>query len=613
MRRLCSLFTNLFLNVGRHIVCWNFFMAITLVGTLGLVLISGETGLGAEARVGNEICPSIYLSPGTHLSFSRNERRFICGFDQSAPWKEIPFNQVKFLLKPFLQDQGYHEPSFTLEDDKLIVDPGKKFLVEKVTKEGFSKPFPNLVKRRFLEGVVLTPSYLDELESWGVFELQKNSYPCARVNTRALIPSGEVSMQIQSGSLIPYPEIQRQEIDDLSLGVLDRFYAFHPGDSYNAILNQLTTQRMEEDGIVQTAHLISKCKDERSSLNLREEIIPGEPRVFRFGVGADTEGLVLTRTNFTVHRLNSLGTKYEIDLYASFLEQRIKTGFDWFFLRPPSRLYLRPEFSLAHQKEDQFETFTASVSMGPYVSWDHSWGRGLFGLVPDWSRIQTFEGAQKGVTTFLSGILKLSLMSHQYEYYRASPQTGYAFEFHARFSRRGLFSDVTAQRLSFSGEHLWNVASLSPPLLVLGMRYRLRTTIADRNDPNFLRLPPQFVHYLGGSQDLRGFGRNELPLEVNPNRTGSLSSAYLGFEARFVEILPFSIEPFLFADFGASGNEQFDLNKPIFWNPGIGLRWESPIGVLRGTYAHGFMIGNRDPANDTLTHHQFYFSFGEEF
>ncbi len=419
-------------------------------------------------------------------------------------------------------------------------------------------------------------------------------------------------MHIHEGETYVYPEVNRKKLDDLKLGVLDRYYAFRKGDPYNGMLNQLSTRRMEEDGIVQTAHLIPNCAS-NDDLDIREEIIAGEPRVFRIGVGADTEGLVLSRANFTVHRLNNLGSTFEIDLYASFLEQTITTGFDWYFLHTPSRLYLRPEVSFSREQEDQFYTITTRAGMGPYVTWDNVWGHGTLGVIPEWSWTRTFEGAQKGDTRFLSGIVRASLMSHDFEFFSTAPRSGYSFEASVNLNRRDVFSDVTAQRLSFSGEHLWNVANLSPPFLVFGTRYAFRTTVADRNDPQFLRLPPQFVHYLGGSEDLRGFSRNDIPLEVNPDRTGALSTAYVGLESRFVEVLPFNIQPFVFADFGATGDRSFSLKKTIYWNPGVGLRWESPIGVLRGTYARGLLLNNNDPANERLTGHQFYVSFGEEF
>jgi outer membrane protein assembly factor BamA len=81
-------------------------------------------------------------------------------------------------------------------------------------------------------------------------------------------------------------------------------------------------------------------------------------------------------------------------------------------------------------------------------------------------------------------------------------------------------------------------------------------------------------------------------------------------------VLPYSIQPFIFTDFAMIGENAKPLvldEENRYWAPGLGARWESPIGSMRFALGHGFISG---PKGDELDHQeqwQFYFSFGDTF
>ncbi|HEX5033222.1 MAG TPA: BamA/TamA family outer membrane protein, partial [bacterium] len=120
-------------------------------------------------------------------------------------------------------------------------------------------------------------------------------------------------------------------------------------------------------------------------------------------------------------------------------------------------------------------------------------------------------------------------------------------------------------------------------------------------------LPPNYRYYLGGSSNLRGFEREELP---GPD--GALSAAFTSLELRVANWIPYGIQPLAFVDVGILGDQAFRFNAPVYYSPGFGLRYESPIGVFRTTFAWGMKSSEAD-ANPDNTHFQFFFGFGEEF
>jgi outer membrane translocation and assembly module TamA len=144
---------------------------------------------------------------------------------------------------------------------------------------------------------------------------------------------------------------------------------------------------------------------------------------------------------------------------------------------------------------------------------------------------------------------------------------------------------------------------------VLGVRGAAATTITGERPGPDIKIPPGFRQYLGGSRDLRGFGREELPA----NGLGGLSSVFGGVELRFGGPLPLGTQPLLFLDAGALGNAPWSLDHPAYVSPGFGARWESPIGVVRTSLAHGFILPGDTSVPDSFSHLQFYLSLGEEF
>jgi hypothetical protein len=91
-----------------------------------------------------------------------------------------------------------------------------------------------------------------------------------------------------------------------------------------------------------------------------------------------------------------------------------------------------------------------------------------------------------------------------------------------------------------------------------------------------------------------------LPSAAKPKRARGARGAYRGFDSASPIIL---------------GTEKFSLQNPWYFSPGLGLRVQTQVGVIRTTLAHGFLY---KPAEYALRpgnpeHLQFFFSFGEEF
>jgi translocation and assembly module TamA len=297
----------------------------------------------------------------------------------------------------------------------------------------------------------------------------------------------------------------------------------------------------------------------------------------------------------------------ETTALASFTRQEIGANAQWFVLEKPSRFHLRPSVFIRHENVTPYENLTGKIQLAPAWTADTQRYRYTYQFGPTLNLTRTFRGSGPAWSKFMSLGAEARFTDHYYEFYRASPRQGFDLRVEGNSTARNVLSNVSAQLLRVAFEKLWNISSYDPPLVVIGVRGRLGTTFTGEDLNTSGVLPTDFRHFLGGSADIRGFKQRELPGEK-----GALTEVYLGVEARFMDVLPFHLQPLVFVDGAAFGTRPLSLDGAFAYSPGFGVRWESPIGVIRTTLAYG-LFARRAGIDVSHSHPQLYFSFGEEF
>jgi translocation and assembly module TamA len=447
-------------------------------------------------------------------------------------------------------------------------------------------------------GEPLTPELLDRIEKWVEDRLGELGHACPKIRSQANSETGEVVVRVETGSVQTFLGVTEEPIRGTNPGVLQRYNAFQLGQVFDSSLLTVTENRVTQSRIVQSTYLSSHCIED--GVYLHHNLIPGPPRLITTGFGVNTEGLLLGRATWRNTRLGSQGSLIDVTAYASARRQSLSTTLNWYFQEEVSRLFLSPQAAIIHRNEQQFEDISANAKIGPATTVEYTkLGMSIF-AGPAVEFFRTLRGSGAGTSRLVSLETRMGLQNHGYERYLNDPRTGYSVNLITNFNGRRLLSDVTAQRLNLRGEFLWNWRELDPPLWIFGVRTGVSAVLTDSSRSD---IPASLLQYLGGSANIRGFGRLELPVDAGG---GGLTSTYLGVEARLSNTLPYGLDPFVFFDVGAIGLESAQLNSPLYWSPGIGLRWASPVGPLRTTLAHGF-------SGSTPEHLQFYLSLGEEF
>ncbi len=552
------------------------------------------------------LCPQrIEIQGMEEIHFTDLEMTLVCGDEDVKAWQEIPFNQARYHLKVFLQDRGFYQPDFTFEENRLKVQLGPPTSLSQVEVLA-DPPFWDIRKKRKILGQRLTPRLIDEVENWIKGQLKTQGHPCPSLSSEADPIRGTLKIELERGPRQLLNSITQESVPGLGAGTLRRYDAFEWNKPFNENLLELTSRRLQQEGLFQSSHFTWSCPGSGSLIDLFQEIIPGKPRLFTLGFGFDTQEYGILKASWRHSRWGKKASQLNLNFYGSYRQQDLNLSSDWYAFAPLSRWFLKPDFNVHHERTSQFQY----LSLSSQISLSHRYDNQTLSLQnrfgPHLNFTRTFKGAEEKFTHFSTFQYELNLSSHDWEFWQTNPRQGSHLHFIANFGHKKIFSDITAQRFSLSGQYLYNLKGYDPPLLIFGVRGGFYGTFVKDNPQTLAKLPPNYRFYLGGTRDLRGFGYQEIP--AGP---GALSALWAGGEIRLSNTLPFWIEPLIFLDAGILGDRAFHFQRPLYLSPGGGFRIASPIGVFRLSLAEGLKIGRK--SDGAQSHFQFLLSYGEEF
>jgi translocation and assembly module TamA len=572
-------------------------------------------GLRAQEINGFEkICARVWMESGSPKDFSAMERRLVCGDSSTdeigTAWAEIPPSQAAFFMRGFLQSRGFHDPSFERRDEDLFVRPGKQARLRKFKITGgpiqWEPP-----RRRLIAGEPFTPALLNGLESWALDQIRNEGYPCARAESLGDPRSEEAIIHLVTGNRMLIKRIDTMGDSGLRESALDRYNAFLIGGIYRQKLMSLTRARTQNDGFLQNLVLNARCEDD--GVVIVRDVVLGEARTVRIGLGGSTDEGARFRALIRQSRIGSGASSAQTRVQASYLNnlvnrQSIDANFRWYFSPSLAHSYFEP--SLLHERWSE-QAFETTSTEGRFLyGWSHETetGRIQWRFGPALLRSEEIRGIGPGSLSTAYFDFEVQWLNHDFEYFSTSPQSGEFVDLKAQFMSEGQGAVFTAQRFEIRGQKLWNVYGYDPALLILAVRSSV-TTLLSPEDSLETVIPTKFRIYLGGNADLRGFSFNSLPR----SGLGGLAAATLGIEARLHKVIIKKIDAFWFIDTGMLGRDNLKIKPPLFMSPGVGARWESPIGVVRGFAAQRFALEEIPGEPPYGKEWRLGFTFGEEF
>jgi outer membrane translocation and assembly module TamA len=568
-----------------------------------------------EAAAYEQLCGELYVTKQNDLTFGTMERRLVCGDDSGGsighPWSDIPPNQKAYFLKGFLQTRGYHHPEFFQDGGRLYLKLGSlsrfKNLVLLGGPEGWQPP-----KRRLLIGEPLTPALLNDAQSWALTQIKDEGYACAEDSIQGDPDSGEVAVFYQSGARKRIRKLELMGDTGVNEGALNRYNAFVLNDFYKERMIGLTRRRSLEDGFLQTLVMSTRCGP-GDEVTVVRDVSLGPPRTVRVGVGGGSDQGPLMKALVRQTRIGHSASSAQAQLNASYLNEKLnyqslKGNFKWYYLHGENRYSLTPQIEFKHEALDIHDL--RSVTIDLLHGWTFDTTEGHYDLRAGPGFISEDQERSNADHVIQAGYIEAGgrWTDHDFEWFNTSPRTGEYIDVTGLFALQRLGSNFTAQKIQVSGEKLWTIGAFDPPLFILGTRFNFSTVFSPSDSVQ--TLPTRFLTFLGGDADLRGYSLESLPR----SGIGALTGANASVEGRLHDVLFRIVDVFTFLDVGLLGsqaNARFD--QPIFWSPGFGFRWESPVGVLRTYIARRFATEQNDSVEPYDKAFRLAVTFGQEF
>ncbi|MBT8396388.1 MAG: autotransporter assembly complex protein TamA, partial [Gemmatimonadetes bacterium] len=449
-----------------------------------------------------------------------------------------------------ISGSGESDPSFqeVLQQSQLVVG-------EPLSHAGYEA-----IKLRF-EGVAAERGYLDAVFETAVIEVDREKLS-AEIMVHFI-----TGPRFQLGPVTFFQDVLDQEI-------LRRMVPFRPGAPFEA-QQLLTLRNAVTAGPYFSGVEIVPRRDQADGLQvpLDVHLAPHRPQRYLIGAGYGTDTGPRGTVEVEFRRVNKKGHRAEGQFRASLIERRLSTRYSLPLGAQGGLLSFSAGFVDSNPSTSDTETFLLGANLSKLFG---GWKQDLSVTL---QRASFEVGLDSGLSTLL--VLGLGLSRVRADD-RIFPSWGSLVSFQIRGSHDGLVSDTRLLQLSVEGKL---VRSLGSRVRFLG-----RGEAGALYSPDFRALPASFRYFAGGDRSVRGYRYQSLgPLDEEGNVIGGDRKLVLSLELD-VRIL----DRWGVATFADGGNALTSFSRPWEKGAGIGLRWRSPIGMIRldGAFALG---GHRTP------------------
>ncbi|HEV7717029.1 MAG TPA: autotransporter assembly complex family protein [Steroidobacteraceae bacterium] len=514
------------------------------------------------------------------------------------------FNGAEKEIKAALEPYGYYNSTVTSNlqtTDKGLnavfqVTPGEQVKVKdrKVVVEGDAAKMPAVRRalRRF------NPDVGEPLDH-GVYEQSKGAVEAAllgagylrmkatqhRVEVSRKENTATIDLEYQTGPRLRFGTVKFTG-GQFSPEFMERYIPWKPHDYYSPDEVLSFQQRMVDADYFSTVAVQPDLEHaDDTEVPIEVQLAPAKRSVYTAGVYFSTDTGAGVRLGTQRRWVNDSGHKFQADIdYA----QRLKALSTSYGIPLPGPNDKSLNFGITHRDEDT--TTSQSRTDRLAVNESRKW-KGFTRTVGLQYLAGTFEiGDEQSYSKLLYAEATLSRKDADDFFF---PRRGYSLAFGARFSPETVLSDTKFTQLTADAKWIQR----------LGRRQRLilRSSLGAMHVQDFDELPPELRFFAGGDRSIRGFDYQQLG---TTNAAGEvIGGTYLAVASAEIEryFLP-KWGAAIFVDGGdAFRSGEFDLNV----GAGIGLRWRSPVGILR------LDVGK--PVKSALAHSiQFHISVGPD-
>jgi translocation and assembly module TamA len=396
--------------------------------------------------------------------------------------------------------------------------------------------------------------------------LQANGYFDAKllrhkVEVTAAANTATINLAWDSGARYRYGEVRFPETQ-LSPKLLPRYVPWQPNDYYSTDqLLQLQQRLVDADYF----SAVSVQPDLEHAANgvvpIDTLLIPAKRTIYTAGAHVSTDSGPGVRLGMERRWLNDRGHKIGGEVEYS---QRLQAVSTFYRIPRPGQRNRNYNFAAGYRDEetDSSRSRMARISASEILDQWHGYTRtlGLQYLNGDF----TIAKEQRSSSLlFAEGMLTRKRADDL-----LFPSRGISLTYALRLAGEGLLSNTSLAQVQADAKWIRPAGNRSRAIL----RGSLGAMVVD----NFDALPPELRFFAGGDRSIRGFDYQQLG---ETNATGGvIGGKYLTVASAEYEhyFLP-KWGAAVFVDAGDAYSSHFDANV----GAGIGLRWRSPVGIVR--------------------------------
>ena len=356
------------------------------------------------------------------------------------------------------------------------------------------------------------------------------------------------------------PVVFDQEILDTSF--LRTRVPFETGEPYQRHRMLELQASLAEDPYFERVEVIPRPERAESLLvPIDVELVPRAKQAFEAGLGYGTDNGPRGRGSARLRRLNRRGHHAAVEVVGSFIERSASAEYMIpAFGHPKGILTFLAGYAFLNPVTSASKTYVASVRLSrPRLGW-----RETFSL--SWQR-EAFRVATDSATStlFLPGASWERTRSDS----RIFPTSGVRTRLDIQGAHDGVLSSASLLRVSAGGKIVHSFGARTRALV--------RADVGRIFTSQFRRLPPTLRFFAGGDQSVRGFGYQALgPRDAKGKITGGRNLVVGSVE------LDYRVTPrWAVAVFTDAGNALEDFALDLEQAVGAGVRWISPIGLVR--------------------------------
>jgi translocation and assembly module TamA len=361
------------------------------------------------------------------------------------------------------------------------------------------------------------------------------------------------------------------EQDVLDPDLVQRYAGFETGDVFS-VAKLLEMQYALNDSDYFSLVEIEPLREETDAagrIPIRVRLAPRPKHKYTFGFGFGTDAGPRATVGVENRRLNAAGHRVSTELQWSEVKQQLEAGWQLPLARP------------AHERLS-FQSRIVREELGDTVGRNVQFGAALAKQLGSWQQTAYLQyKAEKSVVPgapdersqlVIPGISWTRTLRDDPVY----PTRGYRFVADFRFSHDGIASDATFEQLRMNAKLIRSWGSRT--------RFIARAELGHTWVDALSDLPVSERFFTGGDQSVRGFDYNTLgPTDADGNVIGGRELAVASLEIDARVIRKWGVAAFIDAGNAAdadSAGGSFD-NLTLRRAAGVGLRWRSPVGMVR--------------------------------